>query len=526
MMGNSFRQSMAWLHTWAGLVTGWVLFFIFVTGTLGYFYVEIDRWMRPELPLASSPPSLTEATARADTYLRRMAPDADFWMIRLPNGRQDTALEVAWGSGSLYGRNREQRIFDPLADAFRPVVPARETGGGYALYRMHWKLHYFPQQIGVLLVGVCTMIMLVALLAGIVTHKKIFSDFFTFRPRKGQRSWLDMHNLLSVTALPFFLMITFSGLVFYMESYVPAAIDANFRDTREYWEELEPQREASRSGEAGTMLPLTHFQTAAARYWETGTADMIAVHHPGDANAEVMLVHDGGGTILRNVTEKLHFSARDGRLLRQETARSSGPREVRSALFGLHEGIFAGWTLRWLYFVSGLLGCGMIATGLILWTVKRRKKQAASETFGFRLVDCLNIGTLAGLPVGIAAYFWANRLLPIDMPGRSAWEVHCLFIGWGLMLLWASIRPPGRAWIELLSLGAGAYGLLPLLNLLTTDRHLGISLPTGDWALAGFDLLALATGVCLAATAAWLGCRENGQVRATCAGQVGKEASV
>ena len=34
-MNTSFRQSMAWLHTWTGLVVGWVLFFVFVTGSTG-----------------------------------------------------------------------------------------------------------------------------------------------------------------------------------------------------------------------------------------------------------------------------------------------------------------------------------------------------------------------------------------------------------------------------------------------------------------------------------------------------------
>ena len=49
MKGN-FRQSMKWLHTWVGLVVGWVLFFMFLTGTMGYFYQEITRWMEPERP--------------------------------------------------------------------------------------------------------------------------------------------------------------------------------------------------------------------------------------------------------------------------------------------------------------------------------------------------------------------------------------------------------------------------------------------------------------------------------------------
>src|SRR3546814_3592298 len=65
------------------------------------------------------------------------------------------------------------------------------------------------------------MFMLVAIVSGVITHKKIFVDFFTFRWGKGQRSWLDAHNALSVFGLPFHLMITYTGLVTLMALYMP-----------------------------------------------------------------------------------------------------------------------------------------------------------------------------------------------------------------------------------------------------------------------------------------------------------------
>jgi len=43
------RQSMAWLHTWSGLLLGWLLLAMFVTGTSAYFREEISLWMAPEL---------------------------------------------------------------------------------------------------------------------------------------------------------------------------------------------------------------------------------------------------------------------------------------------------------------------------------------------------------------------------------------------------------------------------------------------------------------------------------------------
>ena len=46
---EGFRQAMSWLHTWAGLVLGWLLFAIFLTGTLSFFRNELNLWTHPEL---------------------------------------------------------------------------------------------------------------------------------------------------------------------------------------------------------------------------------------------------------------------------------------------------------------------------------------------------------------------------------------------------------------------------------------------------------------------------------------------
>jgi len=265
------------------------------------------------------------------------------------------------------------------------------------------------------------------------------------------------------------------------------------------------------------MLPLEGFVQNAKEQWRGQPPDFLVVLNPLRSNAQVVAFHNGYDTLLRDVGERLRFDAVTGALIARETAAGSAPLAVYSVLLGLHEGIFADTLLRWLYFVSGVLGCALIATGLVLWTVKRREKLAGSrEHFGLRLVECLNIGTVAGLPVGIAAYFWANRLLPTDFAGRQPWEFHALFIVWGVMLVYPAFRPAGRAWVEELWLAAGAIGLLPILNWLTTDRHLGVTIPAGDWELAGVDLtaLVLALGFVLAARIAagrWILARERGK---------------
>jgi len=133
----------------------------------------------------------------------------------------------------------------------------------------------------------------------------------------------------------------------------------------------------------------------------------------------------------------------------------------------------------------------MVGTGLVMWTVKRRQKlgDPARPHFGFRLVEKLNIASIAGLSIAMAGFLWGNRLLPQGMAERTAWEVHVFFILWALTLAHAMLRPSRRAWIEQFWVGAAALALLPVLSALTTDRPLWRSLAQGDWVFVGFELM-------------------------------------
>lgn len=54
-MLNNFRQSMAWVHTWFGLVLGFVLMVVFFFGALSVFDREIDRWAIPDTRFEPQP---------------------------------------------------------------------------------------------------------------------------------------------------------------------------------------------------------------------------------------------------------------------------------------------------------------------------------------------------------------------------------------------------------------------------------------------------------------------------------------
>jgi uncharacterized iron-regulated membrane protein len=154
---------------------------------------------------------------------------------------------------------------------------------------------------------------------------------------------------------------------------------------------------------------------------------------------------------------------------------------------GLHEAHFAAAPLRLLFFLCGVMGAATVASGLVLWTVARAPKGSDPEGFGLRLVRVLNLGSVGGLPVGLAAYFLANRLLPISLEARADWEVRSFFAAWVLAALIAALVQRARAWTAALGLAACAFLAIPIVDAVTV----------GEARFLGFDLAMTALGLLL-----------------------------
>jgi uncharacterized iron-regulated membrane protein len=519
-MKGSLRQSMAWLHTWGGLLASWLLFAVLWSGTLAVFEPEISHWMQPERQRVSASPTWTTNAQNAQAavrYLQQAAPDAATWRIELPSPRSKV-LEVSWpekpasppAGGQATGQPAEwmHRVVDVATGA---GIAARESEGGDHFVDFHRNLH--AGVLGIWLVAAAGLMMLVAAVSGIIIHKRIFRDFFTFRPRASpQRSWLDGHNAGGVVLLPFHLMIAYTGLACYFAYTMPAALNHHFdgnanalRSQAVLAFTLPP---TGRRGELAPVAPL--FERAEAIVGP-GTVNLIVVRQPGDANATMQFyrgVHDR----LALVADHVNFNAVTGELLGSQTSWNPMVRTYR-AMVGLHFAQFGGWAMQWLYFFAGMVSCAMVAAGLVLFSVKRRRKQqgttgAAGSTGStgssasfYQLVERLNIVSVAGLVAASAAYLWANRLLPVGQDDRAVAEITVFFVTWLATGVHASVRPVIAGWCEQLGLAALLCLGLPVLDAVTADRALLAALARGDTLLLSVDLAVALIGTVLASIA-------------------------
>ena len=476
---EGFRQAMAWLHTWTGLVLGWLLFAIFLGGTFAFFKNELNLWSRPELhALPPAGPLTATQLAGVEDAIRRLAPQATSWRLSVPDERHPQASVFYRNAPAAPGQRArfEQRYLDPSSGE---VIPVRKTfGAGEYFYRFHFELRSAQQSKWILegrwVVGLATLLMLVALLSGVITHRRIFKDFFTFRPKSKatQRAWLDAHNVCGVLALPFYLVITFSGLMTMHSMYLPAPIDAAFgKQTSAYFGELSGDavpRGRAREGEPQSPLPAVGAAGWAKvlndvrRQMPEGRVEGIGLQREGARTMIEFTPNDGDRLQYRG--PRLFYDAESQTLIRRADNERPAAKTY-GVLYGLHVARFADMPLRFVLAGLGLLGTAMIATGLVLWSVKRRadaERRKVGVGRGHKLVDALNIGAIAGLPIAMAAFCHATRWLPLDMAERPDGEIKVFY---GVLALGFLAAALGARWRHLFVVGAMAWAALPVMDI-------------------------------------------------------------
>jgi uncharacterized iron-regulated membrane protein len=522
-MFASFRLSMAWLHTWFGLVLGYVLMVCFFFGSLSVFDREIDRWAIPETRFEPQPmPSYDRMLA---SVFPRLQPDEEELQAARARVGGPLPAELPVMNWSAYTTHRDPVLSlfaefavtnnpdDPLDHVHGHLTVDPRSGevlpddrlkiGSEFFYPMHYSLHLGWKDLGTWLVGIAALVMLAALVSGVVMHRRIFREFFTFRPRTNtRRSVLDLHNLTGVVALPFHFVFALSGLTIFAALYLPVS-QTLLQPLALKHAAAQAQAKGLAFQPSGVRAPLASVDAMvveAKRRWAArgmpGEVGFLRVEHVGDAHSYVSVYRAGSDRVTR-VGQAVHFDGPSGRVIHEEPPPAPAS-AVNDFLTGLHLQHFEHWLLRWLYVLGGLAGCACIATGFVFFVDKRKRRHALEGRAGARVVEALAVTAVTGMGVAALALLVANRLLPDGLPHRGDWEQGAFWAAWALAFghAWwrtAAAREGGRApaWSEqcwtIAALALTAVGL----NWATTGDHLLRTLAAGYWPVAGVDLALL-----------------------------------
>lgn len=458
-------------HKVLGLALGGILYLICLTGWIGVYYVEVERWERPNLPEFTTVAPEAAALAVSDGR-RAMLADTH-------RGPLDTDLFVGLPTEAMPrmvgGWGHEARAYDATGayagDASHDLT--------HFLTELHYYLH-LPETFGMIVVCLFGVGMMALLIGGALAHPRMFRDAFSLRPRKeGQLARVDVHNRLGTWTLPFALAITLTGTMIGLAQLVALVLGALAYngDGLKAYEPIFGAQAQIDAATGGRVLQGDPAILNAIQQIRTAQPDQpisfIAVHMVGTPQESIEITTKPPHRLVYGETWR--FDA-DGNLVGSHNM-SDGPagRQVAASVYSLHFGDFGGQPVKLIYAVLGLALTVMIAAGMDIWLVKSAGKGRPRPA-----LHRLWIVLIYGAPAAIALTFVASIPTRLD-PVAFFWSQMILLAGGALISMRFTAAPAAEVsrWMRL-GLGVSVLAM-PVSHLLVhgsvTPAALQVSLP-------------------------------------------------
>jgi uncharacterized iron-regulated membrane protein len=535
-VSGGFKRSMAALHILSALPSGWALFVIFTLGSLACYRQEITFWMQPELHVARPAAKaggtgpgcgVERAFENAHAHLsewaaKTQAPavsvrDAAKVKISLP-GPRDPIVRL-WLYPATSGNVTPQELHAEEPYYFDPATGSalfpRQTAGGDFLSDAHLRL-FGTGQAGRVAAGTAALFLIVTLVSGMFVPGSQLRSCLRLNGEGGQRMLRRLHKVAALLALPVSTLAGVSGVLLLAGVFWPGAISVLYPEGsltfyRELWPEMQeaamPGAPLVRGGSDAERLT-----ALSAKLWPGRGAGKITLSGTPERGITAELQDAAPGPLAsRGITATARVELKGGGTVRIfKTIQGSGVKGAWHALHAAHAGRFASVAGRFLLFFSGVLGAVSIAVGLVLWTEKQvPQRPSDSFAWAYTLAYAGNITFVAGLPLAVAAFFWANRLIPAGYAQRAAAETGVFFCVWAgafmhalwRMMKWRNSRrislglnAKKQAWREQF----GAAGVLlvgiSVCNAVTGGANMFQAVAAGFWQTASFDAAAIVFG--------------------------------
>lgn len=499
------------VHTWTGIACGFALFIAFYAGALTMFKEPIARWASPPavgvaaVPLDDAP-RLLELVAAAHPQAREEGIKLHLW------GRENEPARVTWEEDAAHeeGQPHDHVHWWATLEPDGTLLAKQEEPSELAEFinEIHMRAGV-PEPWGSYFMGVVSLLYGVALIAGvIVLLPSLVKDFFALRVGKNlKRMWLDAHNVVGITALPFHIAmaitataLSFSNPLWSMQESVI------FGGKQEILNELdnEPFKAPEPVGEAGAMMPPSQLlQKLKAQVPDFEPRFMIFKNF-GDKAASVRVPGAERGYVGDSHLGGVMLSAVTGELLKDRTrpSRQDPDRRASETFYGLHAGQYGGATIAWAYFFLGFSGAWLFYSGNLLWIETRRKKAReggwARQPLSTRLLGSATVGVCLGCVASLSLTIVAAKWLHGRVADLNHWHEYIYYAAFLASVAWAFAWGAARSAVHLLWLSAAATMAIPLTTLAA------LLVPAlGMWAhgsagTVGVDVVAFIGALCFA----------------------------
>ncbi|UTW60166.1 PepSY domain-containing protein [Kordiimonas sp. SCSIO 12603] len=483
-------------HAWAGIGLGLLMFIVCFSGVVALFTDEVGLWEDERLRRAYSGPefSLDKTVKAADAMFEG---DADFVVAVPPNEFYPLARIFLRDVDTGHSQNFN---FDPETNE---MLHTSDDGVGHFLAHMHTDLH-LPKPWGRYLVGFMGVVLMFSIITGVIIHKKILKELFSFRVGRSLRLMLtDSHKAMSVWGLIFHAMIGFTGALIGLSGILLLiAAGAAYKGDTAAAQAAILGTPPQYVGEAAPMTNLDELHAKAIEM-QPGTAmETAIIQNFGDKNAYIEFNLD-----IPNVTRtalaprgSVSFHAVTGEFLSSKDWHASGiGMRFYYSIVPLHYATYGGVALKVLYALLGISTSMLSISGILLWMERRTGRKGNEAMNSYRWLSALSVGVCGGMVLATASAFLAQHMAVAA--GYSVTETivgNTYFSVWVLSIIFAfGLGNAYRSTKLLLQASAAVSILVPVANGVLTGDHLFKTLLAGEWAVALVDLTMLGASALL-----------------------------
>lgn len=419
-MNKETLKQLTHAHSWLGLILSGALMIVFFCGSLSFFKANILAWEQYHHKTSALPEAiLTPGEISKKLMAQGYHIPADHRVLLLFPTQNAPYYHAIFSSQQANGQHQRHSIyFDPVTGKKLTQPPNQYYLAEY-LYKLHIDLN-IPY--GVEIVGIVSVLFFVIILSGLLIHlKKMIKYFFQYRLNKNKDTYLDGHNLIGVTTLPYTLMYALTGVVFNLSILYQASFGGLV-----FQNDIQALSQTS-----GFDVPTQFELSGQPMDWKT--IDLAIAHAnqalPGaqvylakiwgfsDQNAQMQLRLVNTHDISKRLT--IDYPLNNYLNYQAESVTDNPVQASYHILKQLHYGHFGGITLQFVYFVLGLGCCYLILSGNLIWL----EKQAAKRNYkqgNLNFVRAMTLCLSAGCLIAVALCFIGARFLPAGIASTDA----------------------------------------------------------------------------------------------------------
>lgn len=501
------------LHIWTGIIAGLFLYICFVAGALTMFQAPLNHWaLQDGATLAPIDQS------QYDTLIKKVLaahPEArDRMVVHLPSAMPQSA-PVSWTSEDTHTHQVTQWHASLDNEGNLVSEKASVSAIGRFLDQLH-RTAGIPgeighESIGTLLMGLVAGLYFLALVSGLIAFLPTwFKDFMSLRRGKNRkRYWLDFHNILGISALPFHLVIAITTFGFAFHDVIYGSLQGwVFEDQAMFSRPIPGLADRDLAG----LATLEQIQRSIEALEPNFKIAELTYMKVSSSTPRLMVGGLLDGELVRGAEYSYAIADPFSAVFNYNTmlpSHADGYGKAVASLFALHFGNFGGNLVRWVYFGLGISGALLFLTGNILWIESRQKHQKTNQappvqTRSSIIMARITVGVSLGTLTGIALALLCAKWLPHAKIDIKLWQELAYYFGFLFSVFWSFALKPMPAARQLLLLTAALSLFIAVSNVLTHSSY--SALPAAQ---IGVDVVAALTSISLLAVYFWTKQREK-----------------